>query len=430
MLACMSAGHGSNSVDPEILGAFACAMHADDVGGVRRILGEHRHLRPLLNEPIGPFDSPAILGVRSVAMLEALLEAGADIQARSRWWAGGFGLLDSASPELAEAALARGARLDAHSAARLGKLDELRRMILADPALVHARGGDGQTPLHFASRVDIADFLLENGADPNARDVDHDSTPAQYMIRDRQEIARHLIARGAKADLFMAAALGDLDLARRLLQENPDSIRLRVDETSFPKRSAKQGGTIYQWTLGWHVSPHQVAREFGRAEVFEFLMAQSPPEVRLTNACWIGDEALGARIAQAHPDAAARLDETSRRQIAHAARNNNLSAVRLMLEAGWPIDARGQHHGTPLHWACWHGNAAMVELLLRRQPPLELPDADFRAPPIGWAMHGSENGWQRQHGDYGRTVQLLLQAGARRPAAISGSAAVREALAR
>ena len=57
-------------------------------------------------------------------------------------------------------------------------------MLAADPSLVHAPGGDGQRPLHFASTTAIIDLLLEHGADINARDVDHQSTAAQYRVRD------------------------------------------------------------------------------------------------------------------------------------------------------------------------------------------------------------------------------------------------------
>ena len=59
-------------------------------------------------------------------MLDVLLEAGADINARSQWWAGGFGVLDLAQPDVATYAIERGATVDAHAAARLGLADTLR----------------------------------------------------------------------------------------------------------------------------------------------------------------------------------------------------------------------------------------------------------------------------------------------------------------
>src|SRR4030095_5366330 len=98
---------------------------------------------------------------------------------------------------------------------RLGMIEKLRELISADPALVHARGGDGQTPLHFASTVEIAGLLLDHGAAIDARAVDHQSTSAQYMARDRQDIARYLIQRGCGTDILMAAALGDSQLVRQ-----------------------------------------------------------------------------------------------------------------------------------------------------------------------------------------------------------------------
>src|SRR5439155_18618958 len=163
------------------------------------------------NDPIGPFDSPAIIHARSRAMLDVLLAGGAGINARSRWWAGSFGLLDTASPDLAAYAIQRGAVITAHATARLAMLDKLRELVSANPDLVNARGGDGQTPLHFASTIEIAKYLLDNGADIEARDIDHESTPAQYMVRDRQEVLRYLIQLGCKTDIFMASALGDAD---------------------------------------------------------------------------------------------------------------------------------------------------------------------------------------------------------------------------
>lgn len=422
-----------DALEPEaakILEEVEAAFRADDAARVRVILERHPELQAMIDAPLGPFDSPAIINVCSREMLDVLLDAGADINARSRWWAGGFGLLDSASPELAAYAIERGAIVDVHAAARLGLMNCLRELIAQDPTLVDARGGDGQTPLHVARAVDIAAYLLDHGADIDARDVDHESTPAQYMVSDRQDVTRYLVSRGCRTDVLMAAALGDLDMARRHLDADPSCIRMRVNDELFPMMDKRAGGTIYQWTLGFHVSPHQVARTFGHDDVGQLLLDRSPVDVRLINACWEADAPTVEAILSEHPDIVRGLPDNDRRQVAHAARNNQTAAVRLMLECGWPVDAKGQHQATPLHWAAFHGNAEMTETILRFGPPLEAIDADFNGAPLRWAIHGSEHGWYARTGDYGATVEALIRAGATRPTSLEGSQVVQDVLRR
>jgi ankyrin repeat protein len=404
------------------------AVCQDDPAEFRRLLGRFPELKGNVDQPLAAFESPLVTQVRSPGMLDALLEAGADINARSTWWAGGFGLLDLCAPELAAYAIERGAMVSVHAAARLGMMEKLRESIAADPRAVHARGGDGQTPLHFASTVEIAQYLLDHGADIDACDVDHESTPAQYMVRKRSEIARYLIGRGCRTDILMAAALGDGPLAQRHLESDPESIRTRVSQEYFPMTNPKSGGTIYQWELGWFVSAVQVAKSFGHAEIFELLMDRCPPEEKLLNACWLHDEELVRALAGGNRNLAGALPAPGRRQLAHAAHNNDTAAAHLMLIAGLPVDTYGRHHATPLHWAAWHGNAGMVREILAHHPPLEDASNDFRATPMGWAIHGSENGWHRAKGDYAGTVQALLDAGAALPERLGGTEPVQAVL--
>jgi len=407
------------------------AFEKDDAPLFRQLLERHPEFKSKINEPIGPFDSPAIIHIRSREMLDVLLEAGADINAKSRWWAGGFGLLHGVKPDLAAYAIERGAVVDAHAAARLGLFDRLREVIAATPSVVHERGGDGQTPLHFASTVEIAEFLLSHGADIDARDVDHESTPAQWMVRERREVARHLVRRGCKTDILMAAALGDADLVRKHLAADPDCIRVRVTDEYFPMINQKSGGTIYQWTLGWHVSSHDVARDFGHEDIFRLLMDHSPADVKLMVAFLSANETEARSLFTENPGIVSRLSEADRRHLANAARNNNTGAVRLMLAAGLPVDARGQHRATPLHWAGFHGNAEMIREILRHNPPVEATDADFNSTPLGWAIYGSEHGWHCRTGDYAAVVETLLMAGAKLGnQKLGGSAPVKDVLRR
>ena len=216
----------------EVLTVAVCD---NDAQRVRELLESHGELRAKIDEPLpnygfGQHALFAAVQRSDRAMIDVLLRAGADIRKRTDWWAGGFGVLDDCDPSLVNFLVERGAVIDAHSAARLGMMPKLKELIAADPDVVHARGGDGQTPLHFASNVEVAHFLLENGSDMNALDVEHESTPAQYMLRveqkrhysrDRQDVARYLVSRGCKTDLLMAAALGDLNLVRHHLDNDP-----------------------------------------------------------------------------------------------------------------------------------------------------------------------------------------------------------------
>src|SRR5439155_23782952 len=165
-----------------------------------------------INEPLFAFDSPALVAASGsdVAIVDALLEFGADPNRRSSWWTGGFHPLYAASAAVAERLLAAGAIPDACAAAHLDDTELLASMLATDPARVHERGGDGQTPLHFARSRTVIDLLLEAGADPNARDVDHRSTPAEWMLGDVSrpgasgaDVAKYLVQRGASGDIFL-----------------------------------------------------------------------------------------------------------------------------------------------------------------------------------------------------------------------------------
>jgi ankyrin repeat protein len=406
---------------------LAAAVRAQNVQRVGQVLEQHPELKAHLDEPLPTFSDLTLLlaAVQRTdrQTIDVLLQAGAGIHVRGKSWAGGRAVLDECHPELAPFLIECGAIPDAHSAARLGMSEQLQELVEADPALVHARGEGGKTPLHFASTIAIAEYLLDEGADIDARDLLHESTAAQHMVRviqarhyprDRQDIARYLVSRGCKTDILIATALGDLNLVRRHVEADPDCVRIRVAEKYFPKEDPRSSGTYYIPALGRDRTPHQVARDFGHEEIFQFLMEHSPQDVKLSQACQLGDERLFRAMLTRRPNMVATLSEEERRQIADAAQNNNPNAVRLMLAAGWPVDARGEYDMTPLQWASWHGNAEMVREVLRYDPALELR-CEHGITALGCALHGSMNGWHRDTGDYVATVEALLNVGAKSP---------------
>jgi ankyrin repeat protein len=290
-------------------------------------------------------------------------------------------------------------------------MDEVRRMLSEDPGVIHARGGDGQLPLHFAQTVEMAEYLLDRGADIDARDVDHESTAAQWMMQDRRSVARALVRRGAAADILMASALGDVEAVTRILDGNPEAIRTAVNAKYFPMRDPRAGGTIYIWTLGANKGAHAIARESGQAGVWRVLMDRTPEAMKLAVACELGDADLVAHLLATRPDLAATLTPDEQRRLPDAAQNNNTAAVRRLLDAGWRADARGQHNATALHWAGFHGNAEMADVLLRHGAPVNLKGDDYDGTPLDWALHGAKRPEQCSTGDYAATIAALRAAG-------------------
>ena len=426
---------------------LSAAIRAQDTEKTARLLEDHPALKAQINLPLANYGAGMQALLASVQRsdrktIDVLLQAGADINARSHWWAGGIGVLDECSPDLAPFLIERGATLDAHAAARLGMFEKLRELVAADREVLGIRGAHGQTPLHFASTVEIAQYLLEQGAEIDARDIEHESRPAQHMLRvvqaryyprDRQDIARHLVARGCRTDILMAAALGDMQLVRRHIENVPACIRTRVSEAYFPKKDPRSDGTVYVEIFGRGRTPHLVARDFGHEEIFQFLMEHSPEDVKLSQAFELGDENIFRTLLAKRPNLIETLSDDECRQLPDAAQNNNTDAVRLMLKAGWPVDARGEYGLTALQWGAWHGNAGMVREVLRYRPDVELQDCEHEIPALGSALHGSENSWHRDTGDYAATVEALIKAGAKPPKLtpdLEASEAVREVLRR
>ena len=256
-----------------------------------------------------------------------------------------------------------------HEAARAGLTDKLAEMLAMDPSLIDAKGVDARTPLHCAGTVAVAALLLQHGARIDAHDEDHLSTPAQWCIGESPEVARFLLERGAKADIFLAAALGDLALAERLVAQDRGCLAHRIGKPpQFPPLGHEgRGGTIYQWTLRFNSYPHQIALMKGRQEMFDFLYGRSDAATRLLVNCVLARRAEAEAIAEEHPEIVPELPDVDRELVAKYCweTNTNYDAVKLMLDLGFPVAHPERSHGyTPLHNAAWAGSGDLVEMLI------------------------------------------------------------------
>jgi ankyrin repeat protein len=170
-----------------------------------------------------------------LAIVRLLVEAGSDVigdgddhRLGVLGWATCF---STTRTETADYLLAQGARLNLWSAIALGRTDDVRSFIAADPSLLAAqmsRSEHRRTALHHAAaknQPEVVALLLELGADANASDL----TGATPLVTAAQEgadqgVVAALIEAGARIDFVAAIGLKRYDLAEAMLREDPSRI--------------------------------------------------------------------------------------------------------------------------------------------------------------------------------------------------------------
>lgn len=388
--------------------ALRRAIEANDVAAAETALREHPEL---LNPPNG---QPAAVMARTVDMAKRILEWGGDVAVAGRWWGPGI-WLRQVDGEVAKFLVERGAPLTVHAAAGLGLTEELVKLLDGEPSLIDAKGCDGCTPLHFARDCATAELLLARGARVDARDEDHNSTPAQWLSGEAPEISRLLVSRGATPDIFLATALGDLELVKKLVKLNPACVSYRIGKApEFPPLGHPRGGTIYQWTLGFNSYPHQVALKKGHTALFDYLFDNSDTVTRFLVCCLLARRAEAEAIAANNPGLVASLSSSDLELPARYCWETNLNyeAVELMLDLGFPVAHPETSHGyTPLHNAAWAGAGDLVELLLARGHPVDIVDPGYNSTPLGYAVHDCLVEKRHPEGEFARVIRALIDAG-------------------
>jgi len=129
----------------------------------------------------------------------------------------------------------RGAAVGLHEAAALGLKEPAVEHLRREPEAVNAYSHDGWTPLHLAAffgHRDLAELLLERGADVNARSRSarfaRENTPLHAAAANRQvAVAELLVARGADVNARDASGFTPLALAAN---SNSDLVMLLLME--------------------------------------------------------------------------------------------------------------------------------------------------------------------------------------------------------
>lgn len=416
--------------DPKVIEQFKLAVMSNDAVATSRCLNEYPFLVKQINEPWFAFDSPAIVAAAAKGnreIVDILLANGANLHAKSSWWAGGFGVLHHDHHELSRYLIERGAPVDIHAAAALGMLDTVKDLVAMNPDAVNQRGPDGQVPLHFATDYEIIDFLLANGADIDERDIDHGSAPAQWAI-DNKAKCKFLIERGAATDIFMAIHIDDVELVRAILRTDPECLQAQVGRGSFTSGDSN-GGHIYTYKIGANTRPFQLAARRNHPDIVELIAKHCSLSQRLLLACMQANSAAVQTLLEHNPKLVQSLTPGDLSLIADAAWNNEVQAVRTMLVVGFPADSRRYDNDfTALHNAAMQGNDEAVRLLLSHGASVHVTHG-YGGNALSSCAWGSVH-LRNSAGHHPAVVELLIQAGSPLLGEASGSEEVKKVLAR
>jgi len=113
------------------------------------------------------------------------------------------------------------------NAVKFGDAAAVANLLEEQPALAQ-RVQDGATALHYAAlygHTEVADILLDRGADLEARDAEFDATPIGWANeKGHKNLVAHLSDRGALVSIDRAAAFGMIDLIREYILEGTEHL--------------------------------------------------------------------------------------------------------------------------------------------------------------------------------------------------------------
>jgi ankyrin repeat protein len=281
--------------------------------------------------------------------------------------------------------------------------DERKRVVGGDE-VYETRG----LPLERAAgkgSIELAQLLLEHGADPNGLS-EGGGTPMSSAYRRRDQPMLELLARhGGVVSAGTAAYHGDIAIARQRIQEEdagrlppggvtpgrsvaedlldgdcgePEIVRMALARIDWPPDDPRWYGALRGprafWSyVPWIESPLWQPDRAGYLQSFRLILARCHANVRGSFGRTILHDVMAMGF---HDGASGWITE-----------EETLAFAVTLLDAGARTDVRDDLlESTPLGWACRWGRAPIIEELLRRGVDPNEPGAPPWATPRAWAL--------------------------------------------
>lgn len=233
--------------------------------------------------------------------------------------------------------------------AKFGSVQDVEQVFQQNPSALNGQDDEGMTPLACAvvqEQIEVAQFLLDKGADPNIPNK-NGLTPLEHACgRDKTNalmLAKMLLAKGASVNATNVTRETIPPLEWAISSDNLELVKLLVDRGAEVKTKTDVGST-----------PLHTAADRGDTEIAAILIAH-------------GAE-VNAKITGGTTP------------LHNAAENGSADIVKLLLSKGAEVDAKLYNGITPLFQAAGRGGertgAACVDLLLAHGADINVTDED------------------------------------------------------
>jgi ankyrin repeat protein len=249
-------------------------------------------------------------------------------------------------------------------AVRNNNLAKVKELINVNQNLVNVKDETGRTPLHWAARgvhFEILKYLVEKGADVNAKDNDNIVSILSITSRNNAEALKYLLTKGAKIDevdnkketsLHYAAARGF-----------KEEVKILIDNNAILETKNSMGRT-----------PLIVAaRERGGIEVIKLLVEKGAninvkdiyQDTPLSLAAWRGYEDIVNYLIEKNADIPT-VGPMAKGLFSYALNKRLLNLYKAMLNNGADIKNLSGGNSTVLHWASKGGSEYIVRDLIKK----------------------------------------------------------------
>src|SRR6266702_2937545 len=311
----------------------------------------------------------------------------------------------------------------------------LRNSHIQVAELLHQHGAvtyssyEGRTLLHAASEdglTDVAQWLLNIGADANAQRDDHTTPLHLAAANGHLEIIRTLLVHGVdvnaaatrdnRTPLHEASKGGHVDIVRLLIQNGADASTdlQRLLLLASSSRSAEtvqlfiQLGADVNARDGSHSTPLHLATSQKDAQTVRLLMqhgvdvdAQDQAHSTPLHLAMLSCNAEIVHLLTKHGADVHAQDGSHSTPLHLASSRGDDEIVQILIQNGADVHAQDQSHSTPLHLASSRGDDEIVQILIQNGADVHAQDQSYSTP-----LHLALSSWNA------RIVHLLIEHGA------------------